>query len=183
MAAEPVLPEPPAPSDPRALAPVAEALLFAAGRVLTLDELAAAAGVAPESMTAALEQLAADLAPRGITLLALAGGWRLATRPQYAGPVRELLKPPAKRLSPARLETLAVVAYRQPVTRAEVEAVRGVDCSGTLRALIELELVELRGRRADKPGQPLTYGTSARFLEEFGLAELDDLPRLEELES
>ena len=165
------------------LVPLAEALLFAAGRVVTSAELAAAAGVEPAAMEGALARLENELVGRGVALLRLAGGWRLATRPEFVEAVRELLKPPAMRLSPARLETLAIIAYRQPVSRAEVEAVRGVDCSATIRALLELDLVELRGRRQDKPGRPLTYGTSARFLEEFGLAGIDDLPRLEELES
>jgi len=169
--------------DDATLVALAEALLFAVGRVVTTAELATAAGCEPAAMEGALVNLENNLVGRGVALLRLAGGWRLATRPEFAEPVRELLKPPAMRLSPARLETLAIVAYRQPVSRAEVEAVRGVDCSATLRALLDLDLVELRGRRQDRPGRPLTYGTSPRFLEEFGLAGIDDLPRLEELES
>ena len=159
-----------------------EALLFAAGRVVTSAELAAAAECEAEEIEAALAALEPRFAGRGVGLLRLAGGWRLATRPEHVDAVRRLLKPPALRLTAARLETLAVIAYRQPATRAEVEAIRGVDCSATLRTLLDLELVELRGRRHDKPGRPLTYGTSTRFLESFGLAALDDLPRLEELE-
>lgn len=175
-------PEPVAPPDARLLA-LTEALLFAAGRVTTTEELAAAAEEPVERLAAALELLATTLAERGVTLVRVAGGWRLMTRPEHVEAVKRLLKPPALRLSPARLETLAVIAWRQPVTRAEVEAIRGVDCSATLRSLLELELAELRGRRLDKPGQPLQYGTGARFLVEFGLPSLSDLPRLEELES
>lgn len=166
-----------------ALAPAIEALLFAAGRTVEPGELAAAVGVELELVEAALARLEGDLRQRGVQVLRLAGGLRLVTRPEHAEAVRELLRPAPARLSPARLETLAVVAYRQPVTRAEIEAIRGVDCSGTLRVLVDLGLVELRGRRHDKPGRPLQYGTSRRFLEEFGLDRIDDLPRLEELES
>jgi len=161
--------------DAPSLSQCLEALLFAAGRVVSTEQLALAAEADPPAVAAELERLEQSLAGRGVRLLKLAGGWRLATAPEQVEAVRRLLKPPALRLSPARLETLAIVAYRQPVTRAELEA--------TLRTLLELELVELRGRRADRPGRPLQYGTTGRFLEEFGLARLDDLPRLEELES
>jgi segregation and condensation protein B len=175
--------EPAAPlADVRLVAQV-EALFFAAGRVVTVDELAAATGQDTSALVEAVARLESSLAERGVMLLHLAGGYRLATRPEHAEAVRALLKPSAVRLSPARLETLAVVAWRQPVTRAEIEAIRGVDCSATLKALLEVDLVDLRGRRHDKPGKPLQYGTGQRFLEEFGLRGLDDLPRLEELES
>ena len=175
-------PEPLAPPDERLLA-LTEALLFAAGRVVTAEELAAAAEEPVERLEAALTQLEASLNTHGVALVRLAGGWRLVTRPEHVDAVKRLLRPPALRLSPARLETLAVIAWRQPTTRAEVEAIRGVDCSATLRSLLDLELAELRGRRLDKPGQPLQYGTGARFLIEFGLSSLNDLPRLEELDS
>ncbi len=160
-----------------------EALLFASGRTVRVAELAAAADVEPELVELGLSALAERLAGRGVRLVRQAGGWRLTTAPEHAEAVRRLLQPAPARLTPARLETLAVIAYRQPATAAEVEAVRGVDCSGTIRTLLELGLVELRGRRRDKPGRPLQYGTSRRFLEEFGLDSLDDLPHLEELES
>lgn len=160
-----------------------EALLFAAGRTVTLDELATAAEVDCDSLLTALDELDETLRGRGVQLLRLAGGYRLVTRPELAEAVRRLLQPAPVKMTSARLETLAVIAYRQPVTKAEVDAIRGVDCGGTIRSLIDLGLVDLRGRRRDKPGRPLLYGTTPRFLDEFGLDTLEDLPRLEELES
>lgn len=168
--------------DDEALVAGVEALLFAAGRTVTVDEMATALGVEPARVDEAVAALEAGLQGRGVMLLRLAGGLHLVTRPEHAEAVRALLQPEPARLTPARLETLAVVAYRQPVTRAEIEAVRGVDCQGTLRSLLELELIEIRGRRHDLPGRPLQYGTSRRFLETFGLASIEDLPQLEELE-
>ncbi len=159
-----------------------EALLFAAGRAVSVPELAAATEAPEEEVRVALQALESSLVGRGVQLLKVAGGLRLATRPEHAEPIRRLLHPEPARLTPARLETLAIVAYRQPTTKAEVEAVRGVDCGATIRALLDLGLVELRGRRKDKLGHPMQYGTTRRFLEEFGLDALDDLPRLEELD-
>ncbi|NUQ00601.1 MAG: SMC-Scp complex subunit ScpB [Armatimonadetes bacterium] len=160
-----------------------EAVLFAVGRTADLDELAAAVEAPPEDVVGALGVLDRALQERGVQLLRVAGGYRIVTRPEFADAVRRMLQPPPVRLTPARLETLAVIAYRQPITRAEMEAIRGVDCSGTVKTLLDLGLVELRGRRHDKPGRPLQYGTTARFLEEFALDSLSDLPKLEELEA
>lgn len=165
------------------LAPRLEAMLFAAGRPVAVEALAECAGAPTELVEAALSVLDGWLARRGVKLIELAGGWQLVSRPEHAEAVRALLRPTPERLTQARLETLAVIAYRQPVSRAEIEAVRGVDCQGTLRALLEVGLVELRGRRADRPGKPLLYGTSQRFLEAFGLASIEDLPTLEEIDS
>lgn len=166
-----------------ALAPRLEAMLFAAGRPVAVESLAEATGTDVERVEAALARLEELLARHGLQLVRLAGGWQLVSRPEHAEAVRALLRPAPERLTQARLETLAVIAYRQPVSRAEIEAVRGVDCQNTLRVLLDLELVELRGRRHDRPGRPLLYGTTSRFLEIFGLASLDDLPTLEEIES
>ncbi|MCC7493513.1 MAG: SMC-Scp complex subunit ScpB [Fimbriimonadaceae bacterium] len=159
-----------------------EALLFAAGRPVAVEELADLLELESGLVEAALHQVASGLQGHGVALLRVAGGYRLASRPEHAEAIRRLLQPPPQKLTPARLETLAIVAYRQPVTTGELEAVRGVDSGATLRALLELGLVELRGRRKDRPGRPWQYGTTARFLEEFGLDTLADLPRLEELE-
>ncbi len=162
------------------LAPRLEAVLFAAGRPVGLEELAVALEADDALIQAALQRLESMLRGRGVQLLPIAGGWQLVSRAEHAEAIRRLLQPAPERLTSARLETLAVVAYRQPVSRAEVEAVRGVDCQSTLRALLDLELVRIAGRRRDKPGRPLVYGTTARFLETFGLSGLDDLPSLEE---
>ena len=177
----------PQPSQPEAagrnLVSLLEAMLFAAGRTVTAEELADAAGLEVDAVREGLAALASQIEGRGIQLLRLAGGWRLVTRAEFAEPIRVLLCPAPSRLTPARLETLAVIAYRQPATRAEVDAVRGVDSQGMIRQLLELELIEPCGRRRDKPGRPLQYATTERFLEVFGLAGLDDLPTLEEMDA
>jgi segregation and condensation protein B len=105
----------------------------------------------------------------------VAGGWQIRTLSEHAAWIRRMLQPGAFRMSRAALETLAAVAYRQPVMRSDVEHVRGVDCGGVLRALLEKKLVRILGRR-EIPGRPLIYGTTKKFLEVFGLKNLKDLP-------
>ena len=131
----------------------------------------------------ALEQLKIEYIQqqRGFQLLEKAEGWQLASDPEYAVWVRQLFPAPKpQRLSPPALETLAIVAYRQPITRADVEAVRGVAVDGVLQSLMERGLVKIGGR-AEVPGRPLLYETTQFFLEHFGLKNLDELPNSEEL--
>ena len=119
---------------------------------------------------------------RAYTLEQVAGGFCFRTRPDLAAWVARLGKQQVARLSPAALETLAIVAYKQPVLRAEIERLRGVDAGGVLRMLMEKDLVRVVGRK-DLPGRPLIYGTTRRFLETFGLNDLKDLPSMEEIEA
>jgi segregation and condensation protein B len=180
------------------LSQVVEALLISAQRPLPARELASmikAAGAEDEltpnefaktnetEIAAALEQLKIEYVEqqRAFQLLEKADGWQLASDPQYARWVRQLF-PAAKpaRLSPPALETLAVIAYRQPITRADVEAVRGVAIESVLQTLMERGLVKIAGR-AEIPGRPLLYETTQFFLEHFGLRDLDELPNAEEL--
>jgi segregation and condensation protein B len=156
-----------------------EALLFAAAE--PLDEKMLARPLPGDvDVHAALRQLQADYAPRGVNLVRIAGKWMFRTANDLAWLLsRESVEP--KKLSRAALETLAIIAYHQPVTRAEIEEVRGVSASkGTLDVLLETGWVRLRGRRK-APGRPLTFGTSEAFLAHFGLEMLSDLPGLEEL--
>jgi len=128
-----------------------------------------------------LAKLAEALPARGLILREVAGGFRIGTAPELAGWVAKLkgvVRPP--RLSPPALETMAVIAYRQPISRAEIEAVRGVDCSGTLDTLVERGVARITGR-SDAPGRPILYGTTPLFLEHFGLKDLEELPNSEEL--
>jgi segregation and condensation protein B len=177
---------------------VIEALLFAAQKPLTARELVAAikgAGGDDELMpnefaktteaqvAAALEQLKIEYGQQGraFQLAEKAEGWQLVSDPAYAPWVRQLfpvVKP--ARLTPPSLETLAIIAYRQPITRADVEAVRGVAVDGVLQNLMERGLVKIGGR-AEVPGRPLLYETTQFFLEHFGLRDLDELPNAEEL--
>jgi len=180
------------------LAQVIEALLFAAQKPLTARELAAAlkgagrhddllpnefAKVTEAQVAAALEQLKIEYVQqsRAFQLAEKADGWQLVSDPAYASWVRELF-PAVKpaRLTPPSLETLAIIAYRQPITRADIEAVRGVAVDGVLQNLMERGLVKIAGR-AEVPGRPLIYETTEFFLEHFGLRNLDELPNAEEL--
>jgi segregation and condensation protein B len=158
-----------------------EALLFAAAAPLSEAELAARLPAGAE-VPAALAALGRRYAGRGVELSQVGGRWRFATAPDLAFLMtQERVEP--RRLSRAALETLAIIAYHQPVTRAEVEAVRGVALSrGTLDALLELGWVRMRGRRRS-PGRPVTYGTGDAFLEQFGLASLADLPGAAEMKA
>src|SRR5256885_6130624 len=134
-------------------------------------------------IAAALEQLKIEYIEqqRAFQLVEKAEGWQLATDPKFAQWVRELFPAPkAARLSAPALETLAIIAYRQPITRADVEAVRGVTIDGVLQNLMERSLVKISGR-AELPGRPLLYETTQFFLEHFGLRNLDELPNAEEL--
>jgi segregation and condensation protein B len=177
---------------------VIEALLFSTQKPLTTRELQAAikgAGNADDllpnefakcseaEVAAALEELKIEYIEHGhaFQLVEKAEGWQLATEPAYAQWVRQLF-PIAKpaRLTPPSLETLAIIAYRQPITRADVEAVRGVAVDGVLQSLMERGLVKIAGR-AEVPGRPLLYETTQFFLEHFGLRNLDELPNSEEL--
>ncbi len=167
------------------LVPVLEALLFAAAEPLTLAQLAEACECDPELVTAALARFGEELdaAGRGVRLVEEAQGWIVITRPEHAPYVARLLRGKKKmRLSRPALETLAIIAYKQPVTKAEVDAIRGVDSSGVLNTLLERELVTIRGR-SKVIGRPLLYGTTGEFLSYFGLKDLTDLPRVEELKS
>jgi segregation and condensation protein B len=180
------------------LSQVVEALLFGAQKPLSARELVNAikgAGDADEllpnefsrateaQVAAALEQLKTEYIEQGraFQLVEKAEGWQLVSDPAYAPWVRQLF-PAAKpaRLTPPSLETLAIVAYRQPITRADVEAVRGVAVDGVLQSLMERGLVKIAGR-AEVPGRPLLYETTQFFLEHFGLRDLDELPNAEEL--
>src|ERR1700733_328051 len=180
---------------------ILESLLFSAQKPLSIKELHEVLSGATEAedadatvksvakakepeLTAALEQLAAEheTAARSYRLVCVAGSWQFVSQPEYAPWLRALVgikaRPP--RLSQPALETLAIIAYRQPITRAEVEQIRGVNVDGTMQTIMERGLVESVGR-AEVVGRPNTYGTTALFLEYFGLRGLEDLPAADEL--
>ena len=158
-----------------------EALLFAAAEPLALEDLQARLASGAD-VAGALAALAERYAGRGVELQCVAGRWRFATAPDLSGLLEDRREEP-RRLSRAAMETLAVIAYHQPVTRAEIDAIRGVSLSrGTLDALLEIGWVRLRGRRRT-PGRPVTYATTDAFLEHFGLPGLADLPGLPEMKA
>ncbi len=158
-----------------------EALLFAAAEPLSLSDLARRLPDGAE-VQPALDALQARYAGRGVELDCVAGRWRFRTASDLSALMVEE-REVEKRLSKAALETLAIIAYHQPVTRADIEQIRGVGLSkGTLDLLLEIGWVRMRGRRRT-PGRPITYGTSDAFLEHFGLAGLNDLPGAQELKA
>jgi segregation and condensation protein B len=171
--------ERPTPPPPERLEGAVEAMLLAAGETLTVERLRDLLGLPSavhvrEAVAAAKQRWAQ--AGLSVEIQDVGGGHRVATRPEYAEYVRRLWKRPASdRLSPALLETLSIVAYKQPVARAEVERIRGVQCGEALRGLLDRRLLKVAGR-SDQPGRPLLYATTTRFLEVFGLARLEDLP-------
>lgn len=166
------------------LSQLLEAALFAANRPLTLEELDnLEPDAGPAEVRSALEALREhyDFDGHAVELVELGGGWQILTRAAFAAAVeRAQAAQRTPRLSPATLETLATIAYRQPVGRAEIEEIRGVSAGGVLRTLQERGLIEVVGR-SEGLGRPLLYGTTPLFLELLGLRDLADLPRAEEL--
>ena len=162
-----------------------EAVLFAAAEPVHPKEIAAAFEGASESEVAAAIDALRDRYAEGaggLTVEQVAGAFRLATKPEVGGIVRQFFRQRNRtRLSPAALETLAIIAYRQPITVPEIQAVRGVDPSGALKSLLEKSMVRILGRKK-VVGNPLLYGTTKQFLVHFGLNRLEDLPSIEEFD-
>jgi segregation and condensation protein B len=169
--------EAPAPS-PELTEAQLEALLFVAERPLTRREIATVAGVDRITVDARLGDLEVALADRGVRLVLSGDRVELVTAPDAGALIARYVGADAIRLSPASLETLAIVVYRQPVTKAAIERIRGVDSDYTIRTLLHRRLVVELGR-AETPGRPFLYGTGFEFLERFGLTSLDELPPLE----
>ncbi len=162
---------------------ILEALIFASSQPITPREIAQVLqGVPKPAWQAALEEIRADYArdERGLQLVEVAGGYQITTRPEYNDWVRELIDPKSPtRLSIQALETLAVVAYKQPVTLPEIIELRGVKSGGVMKTLLEKRLIRILGRK-EVVGRPILYGTTKQFLLHFGLRDLSELPQIEE---
>jgi len=160
---------------------VVESLLFVTDKPVTLDQLHEATGVDKPRLEEALAQLGEIHRDEvsGIVLTEVAGGWQFRTEPESGEFVRRFLRVKPQRLTRAALETLAIIAYRQPVTRPEIEDVRGVDSGAVVKALLERRLVKILGKK-DEVGRPILYGTTREFLEFFALKDLSALPTLRE---
>jgi segregation and condensation protein B len=156
---------------------VLESLIFVSSRPVTPKKLARAARATIAEVQPLLDELVADYQHRGVHLYYVAGGYQFRSARESADFVKTLVAPKPIRLTRAQLETLAIVAYRQPLTRPEVDDVRGVDSGSSLKMLTDRGLVKILGRK-DEPGRPLVYGTTPGFLEFFGLSGLKDLPTL-----
>ncbi len=166
------------------LAKLLEAALFASPRPIPLDALASLDPEAsPAALASALDELREhyDVDGHGVELIEQGGGWQILTRPEYTEAIeRAHVSVRPQRLSAASLETLAIIAYRQPIGRAEVEEIRGVSVGSVLKSLHERSLIDIVGR-SEGIGRPLLYGTTPLFLEQFGLRHLEELPRADEL--
>jgi segregation and condensation protein B len=163
---------------------IIESLLFVADEPLTVDRIKKIiASAENKDIRDALAALAAeyDERPGGFFLDEVAGGYQIRTRPEYNEWIRLYVQPKPLRLSKAALETLVIIAYKQPIIRSDVEHLRGVDCGGVLRVLLERKLIRVLGRR-ELAGRPLIYATTKRFLEVFDLKDLKDLPTPKEIE-
>jgi segregation and condensation protein B len=178
---------------------IIEALVFSAERPLSPKDIRAIFAEATDEehpgvtegfrnvretqIVAALEELKAeyDLQPHSFQLAEIAGGWRVVTRPEYAPWLKKLLdEARPHRLSPPSLETLSIIALRQPIARADIAGIRGVEVDGVIKTLLERDLITIVGK-SDAPGRPMLYGTTQKFLEHFGLRDIDDMPKAAEL--
>jgi segregation and condensation protein B len=162
------------------LSSIIESLLFASDKPLGLNELKRLLGERDGAkLTAALDDLRERRRETGVHVISVAGGWHLRTNPENAAWVSRILAGKPPRLSRAMLETLAIVAYRQPITRPEIDEIRGVDCGPVLKTLLERNLVRMIGKK-EEVGRPLLYGTTPEFLRTFSLRDLSELPTLRE---
>jgi segregation and condensation protein B len=161
-----------------------DALLFMAGEPLRLAQMKEITGLSEGEIRDLVDELRADYSERGggVLISEIAGGWQMHTNPEHSEWAKKLRgTSSAAKLSPAALESLAIIAYRQPLTKAEVEALRGVNSDGPVKTLLERRLIKVVGRK-EAPGKPLLYGTTTEFLVHFGLKDLTELPTMKELE-
>lgn len=163
---------------------IIECLIFTSEIPLTLDKIKDVIDDIPkQELKELIEELMQEYQnlERGIFIREVAHGYQFCTKPEYATWIQKLRRSRPYHLSQPTLETLAIIAYKQPVTRAEIEAVRGVDCAGVMKSLLEKKLLTILGKK-DVIGRPFLYGTTSKFLEVFGLENLASLPALEEIE-
>lgn len=167
------------------LSAIVESMIFASDSPLSLDRLCdLLQEYERDAIRTVLKELFSFYETRagGFMLVEVAGGWQFRTVPDLQQYVVRIVKAKTVKFSPSALETLAIVAYRQPVTRTEIEYLRGVDCGGVLKTLLEKKLIRIMGKK-DIPGRPLIYGTSKEFLEVFSLKDLKGLPTLKEIQA
>lgn len=168
---------PPAPDEPSLLCAL-QCVLFVAGEPLPVDRIAEALEQEVTDIPRLCDRLNEHLEGQGLHVVQLAGGFALATRPEFADYVQRLLEPEPERLSIQALETLAIIAYRQPITKPEIDLLRGVNSGGVVSSLLEKGLIRIKGRK-DAPGRPFLLEITAHFLSAFGLKDLSDLPKVD----
>jgi segregation and condensation protein B len=162
------------------LKPVLECMLFVSPQPLMVAHVAKSLEIDEGLVDQAIHELRLDYGGRGLQILRIAGGYQMCTRPEFADHISKLLKPERMKLSRAALETVAIIAYRQPITQPEIEAIRGVNSDGVVRTLMERNLIKQVGRR-ETAGRPMLYATTDEFLNHFGLNDLSQLPGLEDV--
>jgi len=160
-----------------------EALLFVSSERISLEELMEILNLAEPDLKQIIQEMMMEYnqSQRGIQILTLDGGYIMGTKPEYAQVVSKMVKPVSRRLSPAALETLAIIAYRQPLSKAEIEQIRGVKTDRVITTLTEKGIIREVGKKA-APGKPALYGTTHEFLKLFALSSLDDLPIIQDTE-
>lgn len=160
-----------------------EALLFSSQGPLGMKEVKEITGLPETDLKDALDELKAEYAQRGggVLVSELAGGYIMHTNPDHSGWARKLKATQPSKLSQASLETLAIIAYKQPITKAEVEALRGVNSDGVMKTLLDRRLIKIMGRK-EAPGKPVLFGTTQEFLIQFGLKDLTGLPTMKEFQ-
>jgi segregation and condensation protein B len=174
------LPTAAAAMEPAELKKLVEALVFASDKPVTVLRLRQLTRVADtKRLESTLVELQSDYAERGLILTSVSGGWQFRTRPQFSAWVQQLIAGRPVRLTRAQLETLAIIAYRQPITRPEIDDIRGVDSSATLKLLLDRTLIRVLGKK-EEVGRPMLYGTTKEFLDFFSLGDLRELPTLRE---
>lgn len=164
---------------------IIEALLFVSDKPVSIDTLKdVMKDIEPSDVRALIDEINAEYSAssRSFGIKEIAGGFQMMTDPVYSKWISELYKRPADKLRGPALETLAIIAYKQPITRGEIEAIRGVNVDGVLHTLEERDLIRSRGR-VDAPGRPILYGTTTEFLQHFGLKSLEELPKLKEFQA
>lgn len=159
---------------------IIEALLFVSEKPLMIDDFKQALdGLEEDKIKEAIDELRRDYktGERSFGVAELAGGYQIVTKPEFAPWISKLFRREETRLSSPSMETLAIIAYRQPITRSDIERIRGVNADGVLKTLLDRNLIKIKGRR-DAPGRPITYGTTYEFLKRFGIKGLEGLPKL-----
>ncbi len=161
---------------------ILEALIFVSGTPIGIKELQKATGFASGEIGFLVSELMADYRQRqsGIELVEVAEGYQMVTRPEFSDYIRKLKSTTPPKLSMAAMETLAIIAYKQPITKAEVEQIRGVNSDGVIKSLLDRRLIRVVGKK-EAPGRPMLYGTTREFLLYFGLKDLSELPTIREL--
>jgi segregation and condensation protein B len=160
---------------------IIEAILFVSTKPVRIRQFSDIIGISPEEVKILLEEMQQDYKNRGLQILQIAGGYQFATKPEYSEYIKKFIATPASKLSKSALETLAIIVYKQPITKPEIEKLRGVNVDGVINTLLEKKLIKISGRK-NSPGRPFLFSTTEEFLTYFGINSLSELPKLSDAE-